>query len=81
MSNFSKIVNEYFPENAIRVIVGDTETYIGVNCGGLNEMKPEQIEWLDSHNPTSVKWGVKWGQWEKVIKYRKSVQYEKIVWG
>lgn len=74
---FSEIVNTYLPKHAIRVKVGDTETYIGKYCRGLCEMKKEQIEWLDTHTPirTSMSWN------EITLTYRKSEKYTNIVWG
>lgn len=73
---FSEIVNTYLPERAIRVRVGDTETYIGKHCRGLLDMKKEQIEWLDTHTPirTNISYN------EITLTYRKSDKYTNIVW-
>lgn len=77
MRTFTEEVNQYYPKRAIRVIVGATQTYIGVNCDGLNEMKPEQIEWLNAHKPIHVWFSAK----EVEFVFRGSQKYEKIVWG
>ena len=74
---FSDLVKAEFPKRPIRVRVGDTESYMGVHCEGLAEMKPEQIKWLDSHAPIHKWYSAK----EIELVYRKSKQYEQIVWG
>jgi hypothetical protein len=74
---FSQIVAEEFPRRAIRVRVGNTESYMGIHSRGLNDMTPEQVHWLDSHNCIHC-----WYSYKEVeIIYRKSAKYDKIVWG
>ena len=77
MKKFSEIVKVEFPNRPIRVKVGDTVSYMGINSRGLAEMKPEQIKWLDSHTIIHC-----WYSREEVeIVFRGSKKYEKIVWG
>lgn len=75
--NFETIANLYWPTRAIRVCVGDTQTYIGRNCAGICHMKPEQIEWLNNHK--FYWWSISYDTVE--LRYRKNKQYERIVWG
>ena len=49
MKNFTFIVTENWPKRAIRVTAGNIGIYIGKNCKGLEMLKPEVIEYLDSH--------------------------------
>ncbi len=73
---FSQIVEKEFPNRAIRIRVGNTISYMGIHSRGLKEMKPEQIQWLDSHNHIHC-----WYSYNEIeIVYRKSAKYEKIVW-
>lgn len=74
---FSQIVAKEFPRRAIRIRVGDTESYMGIHSRGLNDMTPEQVQWLDNHNCIHC-----WYSYKEVeIVYRKSSKYDKIVWG
>lgn len=74
---FSEIANAYFPRFALRVRVGETETYIGKRCRGISEMCSSQRDWLDSHKPIHV---YRQGD-EIVIVFRGSKKYHEIVWG
>lgn len=74
---FTNIVNNYWPARPIRITVGDTETYMGVNSRGLEHMREEQIKYLDSHEPMHM-----WCSKDEIhLVYRKSKKYNKIVWG
>ena len=77
MKNFEIIFNEVWPARPVRVIVGDTETYLGIYCEGLSELKDGQVEWLNSHKPIRISYSAK----EVKITYRKNWNYTKIVWG
>ena len=76
---FSEMVKSNFPEKAIRVRVGGDESYMGINCRGLECMTAEQIKWLDNHTPlhqyyTPYKKEIEW-------VYRENKTYHQIVWG
>lgn len=74
---FSDYVKEYFPKRPIRIRVGDTESYMGRNCKGLNEMSPAQIDWLNNHKPIHILYSYS----EIELVYRSSKKYTRIVWG
>ena len=76
---FTEIVNTYFPKKAIRVRVGNDETYLGVNCRGLECMTAEQIKWLDNHAP--IHRYEYFCKPEIEIVYKANKTYHKIVWG
>ena len=77
MENFMTYYEEYFPFKNIRIKVGATITFIGVNSEGLAHLKPAQIEWLNSHKIMHA-----WLSKNEVeLIYRSSPKYEKIVWG
>ena len=76
MKKFSEIVRTEFPNRAIRVKVGDTCSYMGINSRGLDEMKSEQIDWLDSHKILHCWYSAK----EIELIFKASKKYEKIVW-
>lgn len=73
---FSEIVNTEFPNRPIRVVVGNTVSYIGINSRGLKEMQSEQVKWLDSHKIVHC-W---YSQKEIEIVFKGSKKYDKIVW-
>ena len=62
MKNFETIFNEVWPARPVRVIVGDTETYLGIYCLGLSELKDGQVEWLNSHKPIRLSYSAKRSQ-------------------
>lgn len=75
--NFSAIVEKEFPKRAIRIVVGDTQTYLGINSDGLNHLKTEQLKWLNSHKIKHLWYSIK----EVEIVFQKSKKYNQIVWG
>lgn len=77
--NFVDWVNAYFPKFAIKVIVGPTSIFIGQHCNGLDEMRPEQIEWLNKHK--IISWNISPYNERVTLKYRASETFEKIMWG
>lgn len=77
MKKFSEIVKTEWPNRPIRIVVGNTVSYMGINCKGLKEMQLEQIEWLDSHKIIHC-----WYSKEEIeIVFKGSKKYDKIVWG
>ena len=76
---FTEIVKANFPQKAIRVRVGNDETYLGVNCKGLANMTEAQIRWLDNHAPIHVYYH--FGKAEVEIVYKANKTHHRIVWG
>lgn len=74
---FGDYVRNYFPARAIRVRVGDTESYMGRYCQGLKEMSTKQIQWLNNHKPIHIRYSYN----ELELVYRASPKYTEIVWG
>lgn len=63
MKKFTEMMAKNWPQKDVRISFGDCSIFIGRNCGGLDELKPEVIEFLDSHEPihryisaTEVEW-------------------------
>ena len=79
MRNFTDWVNDFFPTCAIRVIVGDTEIYLGRKCNGLKEMRAKEIEWLNNHK--IISYAIIPYSYEVVLKYRASRKFKEIVFG
>ena len=77
MKKFSEIAKEKWPDYNIRITVGDTQTFLGTYCYGLEELSSKQVKWLDSHKPLRIRWGFR----EIEFIYRKNINYERIVWG
>lgn len=76
---FSEIVNEFWPEFAIMVKVGDVCSYMGIKCAGLDEMKKEQVKWLDNHK--LLHYCISPYNHRIELKYRASKKYANIVFG
>lgn len=77
MKKFTEIVNTEWPNRAIRIKVGDVETYMGVNCRGLDEMRSEVKDWLDSHQILHCWYSRK----EVELIYKGSEKYFRLVFG
>ena len=72
---FKEIVKREWPRRPIRITVGKTEIYMGVNSNGLNQMKSEVIDWLDNHELLHC-----WSSKREVeLVYKGSAKFNRLV--
>lgn len=74
---FKEIVKKEWPQRPIRINAGSTQIYLGVNCKGLEQMKPEVIEWLDNHKLLHY-----WTSRKEIeLVYKGSTKLNRLVFG